>query len=188
MNNPTKFLIDGVDRLGKSTLIENIQQMLGYHLMVHYDKPKSLKCYKNVYTDPLERYQKACNYNMFHLLQSSVKVIFDRTHLGELVYAPIYRGYSGDYVLELEARHNTSDARLILMTTSDMNVGEDDGESYDWSKREQEQEAFKAAFARSTIKDKLIIDVSNGQGGYRDAQDILAEALKLDVQTNKVSL
>lgn len=185
---PNKFLIDGVDRLGKSTLIENIQQALGYYLVIHYDKPKKLNHYYETCKDPLVLYQKKCNINMFKLIKSDVPIIFDRTHLGELVYSPLYRDYPGDYVLDIEALTDTSDCRLILMTTSDMSVGDDDGCGFDWSKREQEQEAFKQAFARSTIQDKIIIDVSNGQGSYRDAQEILAEALKLDVQTKKVDL
>ena len=180
-----KFLVDGVDRLGKSTLIENIQHKLGYHLVIHYDKPKELK----YYSGSQYLYQLDCNNEMFNLIEDThLSIIFDRTHLGELVYAPIYRGYPGDYVLDLENITDTSKCRLILLTTSDMSVGKDDGRGFDWSKRQEEQNSFVKAFHKSTIQDKVLIDVSNGQGGYRDAQEILAEALKLDVQTKKADL
>jgi hypothetical protein len=90
----------------------------------------------------------------------------------------MYRKYSGDYVYDLEKWTNTSKARLILLTTSDFSFIQDDGLSLDFSKKEEEQAKFLAAFKRSNIEDKVLIDISNGQGGYRSAESILAEVLK----------
>lgn len=184
---PTKFLIDGIDRLGKSTLSQSILNELGYHLMIHYDKPKVLAAYSTVMTADGARgyYQKECNVNMFRLLSSDVPIIFDRTHLGELVYAPMYRGYSGEYVYKMEqdlidAQPFTSrdNIRLILLTTSNFDIVTDDGQSFDFSKKELEQEMFKTAWTKSNIVDKRIIDVHNGKGAFKTKDEILAEALK----------
>lgn len=180
--NPTKFLIDGVDRLGKSTLTQGLLDALGYHLCIHYDKPKVLSAYENT-KDPRGVYQFECNKGMFNLLYSEVPIIFDRTHLGEMVYAPLYRKYSGDYVLAMEAdlAHNKTytyqdDVLLILLTTSNFDIVTDDGQSFDFSKKEDEQAMFKEAFGKSRLT-KIMVDVHDGKSGYKSKQQILAEVL-----------
>lgn len=203
---PSKFLIDGIDRLGKTSLIEHLQQELGYHLVIHYDKPKLLsnlintaELIKNAEpgeTDYAEDqhldvnnlarklYQEETNRGMFNLMKTDTPVIFDRTHLGELVYAPLYRKYSGEYVFEFEKDYieskpftHQTDSRLILMTTSNFDMLVDDGLSFDPNKKEEEQARFIEAFSKSLIVNKIMIDVHNGNGGYRSHRDILEEAL-----------
>lgn len=183
--NPSKFLIDGIDRLGKSSLAQSILNELGYHLMVHYDKPKVLNYYStNEFMDAKQEYQRNCNLHMFQLLETKIPLIVDRTHLGEMVYAPLYRGYSGDYVYELEKQlistklfSHKQDIKLILLTTSNLDMLTDDGQSFDFNKKGDEQEKFKEAFGRSNLN-KVMIDVHDGQGNYRSYKDILEEALK----------
>jgi thymidylate kinase len=178
--NPKQFLIEGVDRMGKSTLIQGLLDKLGYHLVVHYDKPKKLQVYLEEDEQlALYCYQHALYTDMFDLIAADHHLIFDRAHLGEMVYAPMYRKYSGEYVLDMEREHakNTTNARLVLLTTSDFSFIKDDGQSFDFSKKEAEQEKFVAAFARSQIKDKVFVDVSNKRGGYKSPAEILNEVL-----------
>lgn len=177
IQQPTQFLIEGVDRLGKSTLIQGLQDALGYHLVVHYEKPKKLKAYADDEM-PLLKYQEELYSNMFAMIHNDLPIIFDRAHLGEAVYAPMYRKYSGEYVFEMEKGANTSRSRLVLLTTSDFSFIKDDGLSLDFNKKEEEQALFIEAFKRSNIEDKVIIDVSNGNGSYKSAEQILAEVLK----------
>lgn len=174
---PRQFLIEGVDRMGKSTLIKGLLDELGYYLVVHYDKPKKLKFYESE-PDALFEYQHALYVQMFDLIENFHPVIFDRAHLGEAVYAPMYRKYDGDYVFGLEKWTHTQNARLILLTTSDFSFIQDDGLSLDFAKKEEEQAKFLAAFEKSNIKDKIIVDVCDGKGGYRSAESILAEVLR----------
>jgi hypothetical protein len=205
---PTKFLIDGIDRLGKSSLIERIQQDLGYHLVVHYDKPKVLgnilstvKYIKQADPEELDPwfvpiqslpeediarrlYQEDTNRNMFELMETEVPIIFDRTHLGEMVYAPLYRKYDGGYIYDIEEQFIKSkpftaedSVRLILLTTSNFDMLVDDGLSFDPSKKEEEQNLFIEAFNRSKLTNKVIVDVHNGKGGYRDYEEIYSEAV-----------
>jgi thymidylate kinase len=184
---PTKFLIDGIDRLGKSTLSQSILNELGYHLMIHYDKPKVLSAYTGQMDANAARghFQKECNVNMFKLLATNIPIIFDRTHLGELVYAPMYRAYSGEYVyrMELDLMDRKpftfkDDIRLILLTTSNFDIVTDDGQSFDFSKKEIEQQMFKAAFDKSYLIDKVLIDVHDGHGKFKSQKEILFEALR----------
>lgn len=207
-NVPFKFLIDGIDRLGKSSMIQGIQQELGYHLVIHYDKPRLLvnnlsladdiKSADMGQLDPeftsiqhlsreniaLRLYQEDANQGMFELLKTKTPMIFDRTHLGELVYAPLYRKYSGEYVYEMEkdlirAKPFThqDDIRMILLTSSNTDMLVDDGLGFDPTKKNEEQNMFLQAFSKSNIVNKVIIDVHDGIGGYRPYEEILKEAL-----------
>lgn len=192
MVQPSKFLLDGVDRLGKSTLVKNIVNELGYHLVIHYDKPKVLNVYEKVSgskNEALKEYQKQTNKQMFELMRSNVPIIFDRTHLGEMVYAPLYRNCPGDYVYQYEAEAlnykiftHQDDFKLILLTTSNFDIMEDDGLSFDFSKKEQEQELFIQAFHKSSIVNKIIIDVHNGMGGFKHPTEVLCEALGMIIK------
>lgn len=175
----TKFLIEGIDHLGKSTLIDGIQQKNGYHLVVHYQKPKRLEAYSG----DLERYQQDCFNSMFKIITSGAWVICDRAHLGECVYAPIYRHYPGDYVFNMEIGVNIqmrNDIKLILLTENFEKSKHfvDDGLSFDISKRKQEQELFIEAFNKSSIRNRKIICVTADDGQFRSKEDILKEALE----------
>jgi len=204
---PTKFLIDGIDRLGKSSLIKKIQEELGYHLVIHYDKPKLLpnlidtadcikraevsetdydESYRNLSIENLARrlYQEDANRNMFKLLGTDMNIILDRTHLGEMVYAPLYRKYSGEYVYQMEQDLIDSktytfhdDIRLILLTSSNTEMLVDDGLGFDPSKKNDEQNLFIDAFNRSKLTNKVIVDVHNGNGGYKTYEEVFNEAI-----------
>lgn len=203
---PTKFLIDGIDRLGKSSLIKRIQQELGYRMVIHYDKPQVLNKYLNsahaikqanpndlndpqiqsLSVDNIARYlyQYDTNVNMFKLMETDIPTIFDRTHLGEMVYAPLYRKYPGDYVYRLEREFlkskpytSHSNIRMILLTSSNTDMLVDDGLSFDPSKKNEEQNMFISAFNKSAITNKVIVDVHNGSGGYKSYEQVFEEAI-----------
>lgn len=187
----TVFAIEGLDRLGKSTLIEGIINALGYYEVIHFSKPKKLAAYANtvpvagVPASSLQayHYQQESFRNSMILARSGGRIIFDRWHLGEAVYSPMYRLYNGDYVFDFERNHNldAGDIRLILLT-EDFSVSRhfvDDGQSLGTiNDREEEQDRFVAAFNRSIIRDKRIICVTDpGLGGFKPKDWILAEAL-----------
>lgn len=183
---PRKLLLEGLDRLGKDTLVQGILHKHGYHEVLHFSKPIGLDVYlqENSLT-ALRRYQEDGFRNLFQILQApDAKVICNRAHIGECVYAPLYRGYSGDYVFEIERSHGAdklTDARLILLTedfeSSDHFV--DDGQSLgDVGKRRHEQDLFLAAFERSVFTDKRIVCVTEREtGAFRLPRMILEEAL-----------
>lgn len=190
-----KFLIEGLDRLGKDTLINGIQHVRGYHQVLHFSKPVVLEAYTaGEDSDPVQgrkealyRYQSASFRTMFSLLRdaSYSHIICNRAHLGECVYAPLYRDYSGDYVFDLERNfgmETNRNVRLILLW-EDFEIAKhfvDDGESLGAiENREKEQELFMAAFEDSCIPDKRLICVTDqALGGFKLRQNILAEALE----------
>lgn len=179
------FIIEGIDRLGKSTLIDSLLNRLGHFEVIHYQKPKVLSFYKERYgAEAKKMYQMSAFNSMFSILNSDARVILDRAHLGEMVYAPIYRGYSGSYVFDLERSYAVSGGRLdhvrMILLTENFDISThfiDDGESFDASKRKEEQNLFIEAFNKSIIKDKKIICVTGEDGNFRSTQDILEEAI-----------
>lgn len=195
MNIPNVFAIEGLDRLGKSTLIEGIRNRLGYYEVIHFSKPQKLEIYRHA-SDyslsfsgvPLEsqqvyQYQHEGFLNSMLLAKSGARIIFDRWHLGEAVYAPMYRKYSGDYVFkqELDTGLVEANPRLILLW-EDFEVSKhfvDDGESLGpVEKRAEEQMRFMEAFAKSNIRDKKLICVTDqALGGFKPKDWILEEAL-----------
>lgn len=187
------YIVCGIDRLGKSTLIVNIQREFGFFNIMHYQRPSLLPSLtdgndEGAQRRALETYQKHSFASMFNLLRGDEPFIMDRGHLGEVVYAPRYRGYDGNYVFDLEHEamenwrvtpssvNQPFPAKLILLTTSDFSFIEDDGLSFAFDKKEEEQVDFIKAFNRSKLP-KVMIDVANGKGGYKDHNVIFDEAM-----------
>lgn len=199
------IIIEGVDRLGKGTLIQGLKNELGATVHIHYQKPELLKYYieqakvelsgmeeapseGDIKKLALKLYQHNSFSLMFHMLDNvAFGLILDRAHLGEMVYAPRYRGYSGDYVLNLETVAGVSIMKdaLVLLTSSDMSFLQDDGLSFDFNAKEAEQLDFITAFDRSAYRNKLMIDVclkdvdGNSLKRYAPAELILEAVLDM---------
>lgn len=189
-----KFMIEGLDRLGKDTLIKEIQHERGFHQVLHYSKPEVLECYTpkadlqapETMRAALRAYQEASFRTMFSIMRDAKfsHVICNRAHLGEMVYAPLYRGYDGSYVFELERAFNIEllfNLRLVLLV-EDFDTSRhfvDDGESFDITKRRDEQDRFLDAFERSHIADKRIVQVTDSStGGFKQREQILHEVIR----------
>jgi hypothetical protein len=174
----TSYIIEGVDNLGKGTLITNIIKHEGYKHYIHYEKPK--KCLP--YHDDLLAYQSESFNQGFKLLHSGIPVIYDRFHLGEVVYSERYRKYDGNYVFDAEINfwaERLSNVTLVLLTTSSFDFISDDGLSFDVTAREEEQKDFIKAFNRSIFPKKVLVDVHDGQGKFKEPLDIYREAVGL---------
>jgi thymidylate kinase len=177
------IIIEGIDRLGKDTLIKEIMDRLRYFLVIHFQKPEILGCIlkdvrrsqdlpDNIINDNVKmlaqkQYQQQSFINMMKLLSSDASLILNRAHLGEYVYSPRYRNYSGDYVFDLEMQSNFLDTTLlIVLHTSSFDFIKDDGLSFDFDKKEDEQMDFIRAFEKSNIKHKLLLDVNDSKGSF----------------------
>jgi thymidylate kinase len=181
------YAIEGLDRLGKSTLINNIKQQLGFYQVIHFSKPEKLEAYRDSAPTGISRaqefeYQKASFINSMLLAKSAARLIFDRWHLGEAVYAPMYRAYAGDYVFDIEKNADMQAARqvqLILLTEDFSNSKhfESDGGSFNDRNREEEQKLFLEAFHRSILPNKKIVCVTEFDGKFKTPAKILHEVL-----------
>jgi thymidylate kinase len=187
MHDMNVYAIEGLDRLGKSTLIKNIKNKLGFFQVIHFSKPERLKAYGHLNSESngdLYTYQLESFNNSMIMAKSGAKLIFDRWHLGEAIYANLYRKYDGEYVFDLEKKHDmerhSRNISLILLTEnfSCSKHFIDDGDSFDVTKRQDEQELFIKAWEKSIIRNKKIVCVTDSSTGkFKSEMQILNEVL-----------
>lgn len=167
------IFICGADRVGKTTQIRNIQKFFEKQnrdvLVIHYSSIHV----QNVgpFKSGAECVASRSRYeDMMHLADLYVNnrnlLVFDRAHLGEYVYSPMYRKYSGDYVFDLEKDHPLmiDNAKLFLFTDAAENLcRREDGNSFssDVENKKKELELFNEAFEKSNIKNKMIISIED---------------------------
>ena len=180
----SKFIIiEGTDNTGKDTqqnlIIEKLNNLI-FH-KVHYsslpfknDIDKHTSYSKQMYTD-MFRMMNECK-------DKDINIIFNRSHLGESVYSPLYRGYSGDYVFDIEKEYvNKLRENLYLITlTNDPQIimSRDDGKSFYGNEEEvkAEVDGFNRAHRLSKIKNKLLINI--GTMSAEDVSKIIIDFLR----------
>ena len=92
--------IIGSDGAGKSTIARSLQNVLGYEVK-HFGPVKSYKEGRDEY---------------FHFVRDlDTNIITDRFFEGEVIYAPIYRGYRADYIPVLEMFMNKFFNPLLIL-------------------------------------------------------------------------
>lgn len=165
--------MEGLDRCGKSTQIEKIK---------NYFKEKGIETsvihYSGIEVQESGPFKQGAQYvasrarydDMLRLADemSDAKhvVIFDRAHLGEMVYSPLYRKYDGEYVFELEQKYQNLLDKVFLFVVIDTPehlLAREDGLSLsnNIEDKQKEIDRFKKAFGMSNIKHKELIDISD---------------------------
>ena len=164
------ILIEGVDACGKSTQIQFIQnefeRMNRATHVIHYSNLKFSNDSSEIKIASMIRYR-----DMFDLMSDNDKdesriLIFDRSHVGECVYSPLYRNYSGDYVFEFEKNFKNKchpktklicfldDAEKIIQR--DIARGDSQSFSLDIEKKKEEIALFENAVNSSCLDKKII--------------------------------
>ena len=186
----SKFIIiEGTDNTGKDTqqnlIIEKINNLIFHKL--HYsslpfkdNKEKHISYSQKMYDD------------MFKLMVLSkdkdINFIFNRSHLGESVYSPLYREYSGDYVFDIEKKYtNQLRKELYLITLSNdphTILKRDDGLSFYENEEEikAEIDGFNRAHRKSNIKNKLLLHI-----GTMSAEEVSNIIIDFLMHENSVS-
>jgi thymidylate kinase len=189
MSHNKFILLEGLDRVGKDTqqnlIIKNLNGLVFNKL--HYsslpfkeDIKKHTEYSKKLYTD------------MFKLMllakDNDINLIFNRSHLGETIYSPLYRGYSGDYVFDIEKDYvNDLRENLYLITfINDPHIiwSRDDGKSFYKNEEDikAETNGFERAHRLSKIKNKLLLNV-----GTMSADDISKIVVDFLSHKNKIT-
>ena len=196
MQKPKVIIVEGIDRIGKDTLVSNLQSNAFNNwgrpsMHVHYSSPpKSIEGDYNKF-----EYQDKSYMMGFGVMEEAIKpynntlMIYNRFHLGETVYGPRYRGVTEeqvDRIFNIEDIYldyfrmmnlHPENILLVLLTTSSFDHIEDDGGNFDFSKKEEEQEDFIKAFERSQLNKVRVDTFDKNTGTYRDANDIMQEVL-----------
>lgn len=174
-------IIEGLDNTGKSTLIKQIRNEI-----LTDPQTTSIHCSstpKGVNQDwPLTHYTRLL-WQVQNMHFNCWNVILDRSHLGEHVYGPIYRGVTNtDYVFDLERRYLYDDEVYLILLTDDIQnlVERDDGQSLSVSITDLNKvsERFLDAFKRSTIRNKLHYNLSS-DGGFENLLPTVKEFLNV---------
>lgn len=163
------IFLEAQDNCGKGTQIANIRNHFypekQFHIL-HYGGVKSSEI-----PEVQLQYNKIYYNEMFRIIsmlhQANMNVILDRSHLGEHVYAPLYRGYDPSYIWDLESMFMGKpwwNETYLIHFTLDVKeqIKRDDGFSHsvDLEMRKKEQDAFLQAFGKSRIHHKMHLDIT----------------------------
>jgi len=176
------IIIEGPDRTGKSTQINLLKEYFKdkneTFLDLHFGKPAQLDKKEMIYTS------KYMFKNTFEFALKSLKLqqnfIMDRFHIGEFVYAPLYRKYSGKYVFNIEkgcikkfTTEWNSVFLIVFIDSPEHLIEKEDGNSFSKTKKMKQKEIdkFKEASEKSLIKNKIIIDI-NGKSIEQIQQEV----------------
>ena len=189
------IIIEGTDRTGKDTLINELKNLANHTLIVHCSKPygktideqnKNQDILFNDYINKLyeDKYHNICD-----------MIIFNRAWYGEYVYGTLYRNRKKNDVIKLIhdieqdlSIFNKVDKLFthldgvyyiqLINDSPELALSKDDGNSIsnDVNDIIKETELFKEIYNLSTANKKLI-KVNKGDQ-FRDKDDILKEVLK----------
>ena len=86
------IIFEGVDCSGKGTLIKNFFKLSkNYYKLFHFQRPP-----ENMLKQRVKQFQQDIFYLFANYLLFDDNIIFDRYHIGELVYGKLYRGFTSD--------------------------------------------------------------------------------------------
>lgn len=181
------IIVEGPDRVGKDTLIKGLINSLLENSLVCGEK---FPCCHTLHYSNVKLPDKAClDYSktlyrdMFDMMiknKDNRVLFFNRAHLGEAVYGPIYRGYSGDFVFDIEEDYKDlldENTAVIGLYSKDWVTLWDRKDDKSLSGNnieliEKENQMFRRAFDMSRLKNVYMIDVSDLL-----KEDVLNEAL-----------
>ncbi len=166
------YIFEGMDNCLKDTLIQKLRSHLSPQTQVlKYSSPPP-----NI--ESPELWQKEHFKDMFDLLELNLQLsgyrnlILNRAHIGEYVYSPLYRGYDGSWIFDLEKSflkkiksHANKIKLFVFYDSNDEQLGlREDGQSFsesNFSKMASERNKFLNAFEKSSIKLKRSYDLSD---------------------------
>ena len=163
------IIVEGMDRAGKDTLINNLRSVIKTPriTVLHEGKPP-----KGV--DQQEWSENHYLHFMAALVDhadSGSTVICNRSHLGETVYGPMFRGINADHIWELEKQfvndingdYCFSDVFLIVLVDDPKNLAaRADGNSNEETIEQivLVKTKFEEAFDKSAIPSKRLINIA----------------------------
>lgn len=184
------IIIEGADRVGKDTLIQNLTLNIVNDLSIkHFSSPPNdektiqtyyqQKAFLNEFSDFFHTYNLN---NKSNTLTPDV-FIWNRSHLGEYVYGDLYRNVSNfDWVFYIESlffKYCVSDIVLVYLYSNEpeLLLKNEDGESLSKNQKEliiKEHKLFLESKKRSCIKNKISIQINN-ENEYCHSEEIFNE-------------
>lgn len=192
------LIFEGCDRVGKTTFINEWFGSREGYMVKHFGAPpKELPppaqqmFQENTYWTEcdwlaglLDRKTFPCksvrhvNYGHGYGSIQPDKVVYDRFFIGDLVYAPIYRGYTPDYIEKMETYLDTMRGGDVLLVLVEADVptiqSRYDGDFIKYEDIEKVVMGFQDAFYSSKLRKIRINPTLHGSGTC--INQIMAEA------------
>lgn len=166
------LIVEGLDRCGKSTLVEQLRKnyFTGTRILVHHSSSPPKVENPNAWEE--EHYGIILDHCLDLSMNFSFDIIFDRFHLGAIVYGQKYRNADPTKIYGIEQRliRNGDDVALVLLTDWTCNIMErDDDDSLENGPDEfdETRAAFENAYRESIIPHKLHINIHEN-GGFKN--------------------
>ena len=175
------LIIEGMDRCGKSTLVEQLRKryFTDPRILVHHSSspPKV----ENPNEWEVQHYKSLLDTSYYLNYAEDFNVIYDRFHLGAVVYGKKYRNADPEDIYAIEHMLIRKDDEIALVLLTDYGsriVDRDDDDSIESSAEEFDEtgEAFEEAFHRSIIPNKLHINITEN-GGFKNTYDTVTKFL-----------
>ncbi len=163
----TIFIVDGIDRCGKSTLARALSNEFKIPLFKDIGTTETLE--KELAPREIIGGKNATTLGMLESLSPEVGIIFDRLLYSEFVYGLLHRGYVAFDFLEFDARLAALNTALILVETTDI----ERSNRQHGSDLSQHQELFRVAYRASKIKDKMIVKYDDFEDAIHWADEVL---------------
>lgn len=176
------LIIEGMDRCGKSTLVEQLRKryfLNNVRVLVHHSSspPKV----ENPNEWEVQHYRQMLDASYMLNYSHDFDIIFDRFHLGAIVYGKKYRNADPEDIYGIENMyiHPNDEIALVLLTDWTHNIMErDDDDSLEDgpSEFDETRVAFEEAFNRSIIPNKLHINIHEN-GGFKNTYSTVTKFL-----------
>jgi len=187
------IILEGGDRLGKSTIIKRLCEYYNYDNITirHFGKPpkgmspkKVLEFQFKAFKNELNLFYRIYTRSMNNYTYYPEVMIWNRSHLGEYVYSQMFRGGNPEKLknklLRFEKKLINYETYLITLTADPdfFNSRESDGHelSKTLEQKTKELELFKEAHKFSILSHKHLIKVDNN-GQFRTKDDIFNEVI-----------
>ena len=176
------LIVEGMDRCGKSTFINNLRKRIltkPKTLIYHASSPPSV---------PDPHAWEVNHYDSLFALATDMSenlnydVLFDRFHLGAIVYGKKYRNTKPDDIYMLDDQYARLNPNMILLLLTDYShriMDRDDGDSLESSFEEYEntRAEFIRAYCNSSITNKMHINITDN-GGFENTLPVFLEFMK----------
>lgn len=175
------LIIEGMDRCGKSTLVEQLrkQYFTNPRILIHHSSspPKV----ENPNEWEVQHYSALLDTSYQLNYAHGFDVIYDRFHLGAIVYGKKYRNADPEDIYAIENMLVRKDDEIALVLLTDLTTHimfRDDDNSLETNSAEFDETrvAFEEAFGRSIIPNKLHINISEN-GGFKNTYDTVTNFL-----------
>ena len=172
------LFVEGLDNCGKTTLIKQLRSEV-----LTDPKTISIHCVSppkgSDQTWSIDHYESILK-TVSELDNNGWDIIFDRSHIGEDVWGPLFRGTSADYIYELEQKFLSNSETYLIYIHDDASgvISRDDNMSLSTNeeKLSEVNRAFLNAYNKSHAKYKMTYHI--GKQGFSNLFETVKEFLQ----------